>query len=219
MRKITVFLLPLCVLYFLIGLVLVWLKAIEFQTYLNGAGIVGAIASVLGLLSFARSPLEMSDIQNIEAESLSKLGEISSEIKNLEKEKVATATEISNLEIQKKKMELLVRKASMALFLRDQHQHHEQKILNHLKNEPEISLSINELLSVDQKLKTLDEEIDKDENVELLKEVMSLSETPTYISGIDRAIANASTPGQKLLLRVLKIYIEPLQNIARVLFR
>ena len=216
MRKITIFLLPLCVLYFLIGLVLVWLKAVEYQNYLNGAGIVGAIASVLGLLSFARPPLTQSDIQNIEAESLSKLGDISKEIKDLEKARVATATEINNLEMQKKEMELLVRKASMALFLRDQHEHHEQKILNYLKKEPEIFSSFTELSSVDKKLKALNEEIEKDENVEFLKEVIRASKTSQPISSLDRAIENASSPFQRLLLQVAKVYIEPFRIIFKM---
>jgi len=120
MRRIMLLLLPLCILYFLVGAVLMWTKVLDQQTYLSGAGIVGAIASVLGLLSFLRPALSRSDIENIETESLQKLGEVSAEIRKLEEARTRTAHQITDLETQKRQMELLVRKASMSLFLKEQ---------------------------------------------------------------------------------------------------
>jgi hypothetical protein len=208
-----VLLLPLCVLYFIVGLILVWAQVIDQPTYLNGAGIVGAIASVLGLLSFLRPALTSADIKNIEAESLAKLGEISTEIKGLEQARAEAATEINNLEIQKKEMELLVRKASMSLFLRDQYKHHERKILDFLKKQPEVVENLTELLSTDKKLKALDEEIERDENVELLKEIIRISKRSP--SPLDKAINSTSSPVQKFALQLLKAYMDSIKIIMK----
>ena len=213
MRRIIVILLPLCILYFLVGAILIWTKLLDQQTYLAGAGIVGGIASMLGLLSFLRPALTRSDIQNIETESLQKLGEVSSKIKKLEEARSQTATQISDLETQKKEMELLVRKASMSLFLKEQYEHHKKIILEHLKEEPNLVSSITELSAIDKKLTALEEEIEKDENVELLGEIIRAAKTSP--SPLDAAIENAP-PLTRMLLQVLKAYAQIFQQAFRI---
>lgn len=203
MRKTMVILLPLCILYFLVGGILVLLKVIELQTYLAGAGIVGTIASVLGLLSFLRPALTRADILNIEAESLKALGEVSSEIKKLEETRSQTATQINDLETQKREMELLVRKASMSLFLKEQYDHQKKLILDHLQKEQKLQTALSELSAVDRKLAALDEEIEKDENVELLLKI--IKDARTEPSALDTAIENAP-PLARIFLRVMKAY-------------
>lgn len=211
MKTITLITLPLCVLYFIVGIILVWLKIFDHQEYLNGAGIVGAIASVLGLLSFARPALTRDDIKSIETESLAKLGEISSEIKNLETARAATASEINDLEIKKKEMELLVRKASMSLFLREQHKYHEKKILDHIKNEQLILDSLSELKSLNKKIKALDEEIQQDENVDMLLDVVGTSMKRDKESPLEEAIS--SSPVMNILYQVTKVYVDAFRKI------
>ena len=76
-----VILFPVCILYFIIGAILLWSKIFPLQTYLGGAGIVGGLASVLGMLSFLRPALTSNDIQSIETDSLLKLAEVSGDIK------------------------------------------------------------------------------------------------------------------------------------------
>lgn len=212
MRKTMLILLPLCILYFFVGAILLLLKVIELQTYLAGAGIVGAIASVLGLLSFLRPVLTRSDILNIEAESLKALGEVSSEIKKLEETRSQTATQINDLETQKREMELLVRKASMSLFLKEQYDHQKKLILDHLQKEQKLQTALSELSAVDRKLAALDEEIEKDENVELLRKI--INDAKTTPSQLDTAIANAP-PFTRLLLQVLKAYAQIFQRTFR----
>lgn len=213
MRILMVILLPLCVLYFMIGLILVWLNVIDQSTYLNGTGIVGGIASVLGLLSFLRPALTSADIKNIETDSLVAIGEISKEIKQLEGERAKATTEINNLKIQRKEMELLVKKASMSLFLRDQYKHNEKKVLDFLKKQPEIVEALEELLSTGKKLKALDEEIEKDEHVEVLKEIIRVSKTSPSL--LDNSIESTSSPVQKVALQLLKAYMDSVKIIIK----
>lgn len=128
MRRLTVIVLPLCVLYFIVGIIFVWANVISQDKFLTGAGIVGAVASVIGLFSFLRPTLSTTDIQNIEAKSLQKLADVSAELKTLEEARSEASLAITDLEEQKKQMELLVRKASMSLFFKEQYSHHQQKI-------------------------------------------------------------------------------------------
>lgn len=153
LRKLMVILFPVCILYFIFGAILLWNNILLLETYLGGAGIVGGVASVLGMLSFLRPALTRSDIQNIETDSLIKLAEVSSEIKKLEEERSKTATAINDLEKQKKEMDLLVRKASMVLLLKEQYSHHEKKIINFYNSNSDIQNSLIELSSLEKNLK------------------------------------------------------------------
>ena len=212
MRKIMLILLPLCILYFPVGAILIWIKVIEQQTYLSGAGIVGGIASVLGLGSFLRPALTRSDILNIEAESLKALGEMSSKIKKLEKTRSQTATQINDIETQKREMELLVRKASLSLFLKEQYDHQKKSILDHLKKEQKLQTALSELSAVDRKLAALDEEIEKDENVELLRKI--INDARINPSPLDTAIKNAP-PFTRFFLQIVKAYAQVFQRAFR----
>ncbi|NQT21728.1 MAG: hypothetical protein HQ592_18625 [Planctomycetes bacterium] len=203
MKRTIVILLPLCLLYLLVGAILMWTGLLEQQTYLAGAGIVGAIASVLGLLSLLRPALTMSDIQYLEVESLQKLSDVSSETKKLEDARSHTATQITDLETKRKEMELLVRKASMSLFLKDQYERHMKRILEHLKKESGLLSSISELSSIEKKLAALDEEIERNENVDLLRQIIDAARTT--VSPFDKAIENASLP-LRIFLQIIRAY-------------
>lgn len=204
MRLLIFILMPLCILYFIIGALLVWVFGIfDQQAYLQGAGIVGALASILGLLSFTRPALSQSDIENIEVSSLQKLGEVSSEIKRLEAARSNTVNQIDNLETQKKEMELLVRKASMSLFLKEQQKNYLKTILDLLSKEPKLTKSMADLDAVEKKLTVLEEEIEQDANVESLRRI--ILEAKSTPSRLDAAIENAS-PLSRMILLILKAY-------------
>lgn len=203
-RKIMVILLPLCILYFLVGAILMWTNVIHKDFYFAGTGIVGALASVLGLLSFLRPAFSRSDIQNLETQSLQTLADVSAEMKRLETEHNAKASEISDLEKQKREMELLVRKASMALFLREQYDHFQRKILEHLNKNSDLSSSLSEIVRVKKKLDVLEEEIETDENVEILKSVVSSCKTTP--SNIDILIESTSSPFLKYFFMIVRAY-------------
>ncbi len=206
MRLIILILLPICILYFIVGAFLVWvLGVLDQQTYLQGAGIAGTLASVLGLLSFIRPVLTQSDIDNIEVSSLQKLGEVSADIKRLEEARSNTASQIIDLETQKKEMELLVRKASMSLFLKEQQKNYMKNILDLLSKEPKLMESIHELEVVEKKLTVLEEEIERDANVDSLRRI--IHEARTTRSRLDTAIDDAP-PATRIFLLIIKTYVD-----------
>jgi hypothetical protein len=173
-------LITFCVLYFIVGGLLTVFKLIQPATYAIIGGIVGGFASVLGLLSLARPPLSQSDINQIEIDSLKKITEASEEIKTLEKTRAATEQELDTLEERKRQMEFLVQKASLSLFLQEQGKLYEKRIQEQLSNNKELAFQLSELSTIDTKLDALNEEIDRDPNVNILKGIIeSVKKEPT----------------------------------------
>ena len=150
----------------------VYFKILNKDTYILYAGIVGGLASVVGLLSFTRPAITKTDLQEIEMESLLSVAKTSEELNNLEKERAKTEEELGDLAVQKKEMELLVKKASLALFLKEQHSYIENKIVDELKRNESLSINLEKINDVSEKLSALNEEIDSDPNVSQLREVI-----------------------------------------------
>ncbi len=173
MRKFIVVFLLCCVAYFGIGWYGQAHEWLTMEDYLTYGGIVGGLASIFGLFGFLKPPMSRQDIQNIEIESLKKVVEVSEEIKRLEEAQNQQLSKIDDLEKQSKEMEFLVRKASLSLFFQEQRKYTLKKIQTHIESYDELRLDLESLTEIDQKLDTLNEEIEKDRNVEQLKRVIN----------------------------------------------
>ena len=156
-----------------LGAILSYFGFLDKGFYNLAIGVLGALASLIGLFSLLRPGITKDDIQKIEYDSFLALKNISDELKTLEQKKIEKDHELTDLEIKKKEMEFLVRKASMSLFLREQCKHYEQKITEHLKSQPEITKYIQDLIDSQEKLRALNEEIEKSPHVDLLKEIIT----------------------------------------------
>ena len=133
MRKIFSGIILLCIAYFLggwIGISFGWLSKEEYFAY---SGIVGGLASVAGLFALTRPALSKSDVQAIELESLKSMAKTAEELQNLEVARARAKGELGDLEVKKKEMELLVKKASLALFLKEQYEHYEKQVLDEVE--------------------------------------------------------------------------------------
>lgn len=161
-----------CLGYLVLGRVAVswhWMTDAQYQ---GSAVIVGGIASVLGLLSLLRRRLTQADVQQVEVETLKQLVATSEELGRLEATRATTRQELGDLESRKQEMELLVRKASLTLFLRDQRDRCTADIQEALVVNPHLVEALDLLASTDEKLHAPNEEIAGDRNVELLTEVL-----------------------------------------------
>src|SRR3990172_1852919 len=97
LRVVVSSLVVLCVLYFIVGGVATLLGFLEAQKYTLFAGIVGGLASVLGLIALARPSLQQADLEDLELQSLRKLAAASEEITQLERARLARKQEIDSL--------------------------------------------------------------------------------------------------------------------------
>ncbi len=161
-----------CLFYFVGGGIAVWAGWLTTDRYVLIGGIVGGLASVLGMLSLARPSLSQEDLAGLELQSLKRIAETSEEIKKLEVARLATQQQIGTLEAQKRQMEFLVQKASLSLFLQEQQRLYEKRVLEEVARNKDLAGSLAELASIRQKLTALEEEIAQDPNVELLQRVI-----------------------------------------------
>ena len=175
MKKILLVLIILCILYFILGFIAVkldWFKWLTQDIYSFGATIVGGLASVFCLIAFIQPRLTTSDIQTLEVKFLKNVAETAEELSERQKELSTKEKEIMNLEIKKQEMEFLVKKASLSLFLQDQIERNEKRVLDFIDENKEISELLVEIKSLKEKMSALKEEIKSSENVDLLMEVI-----------------------------------------------
>jgi hypothetical protein len=176
-RTIITLLITLCILYFIVGALVAWFGGLTWQNYMNAGGIVGGLASVLGLLSLARPGLDQSDIDRIDGESLKKLAGNSEQIRQLEAQRSEKIQEIGTLEERQQTLELFVRKAALSLFLKERLRHTEAKVADRIKDDPVLIADLTVIEEVILKLVALEEEIESDPNVELLRTVIASAYT------------------------------------------
>ena len=185
MRRIFAIIILVCIIYFLGGWIAVWLEWFKKDDYFAYAGIVGGLASVAGLFALTRPALSKSDVQAIELDALRSMTETAAQLQALEAARSKTQEEIGSLAVKKQEMELLVKKASLALFLKEQHAHHERRILEEIDRNAQLKEHLEKSQDVSQKLAALDEEIDANPNVTQLKEVIaSASRKPVTVDDL-----------------------------------
>ncbi len=187
MRRIFAIIILLCITYFIGGWLAVHFGVLNKDTYFSFAGVVGGLASVVGLFSFTKPNLTKNDLQEIEIDSIKSIAKTAEELEELEVAREKTEEELGDLKLQKKEMELLVKKASLTLFLKEQNSHHEKKILTEIENNETLKESLSEIGELQEKLSVLEKEIEADPNVDLLHEIMA-SATRKQSSNIDQAI-------------------------------
>lgn len=173
MRKTFAIIILCCIGYFLGGWFSVELGWIQQESYFSYAGIVGALASVVGLVSLTRPPISSTDLLDLDLDSLKSITETAEELRELEREKTRTKDELGNLDIKRREMELLVQKGSLSLFLKEKLAHHENRILERVQADKELKEDVAKVQEISEKLSALNEEIDSDPNVSQLNEIVA----------------------------------------------
>lgn len=187
MRRLFSIIILLCIAYFLGGWIGVYFEWLSRDTYFTYAGIVGGLASVAGLFALTRPALTQSDVQALELDTLKSMAETAEQLKTLEVARARTEGQIVDLAEKKKEMELLVKKASLALFLKEQYSHHEQQVLEEIGRNSQLRSDLEKASDVAKKLEALNEEIEANPNVRQLKEIIASASRrqPTLDEAID----------------------------------
>ncbi|WP_019897420.1 hypothetical protein [Methylotenera mobilis] len=163
----------LSLIYFLGGWVLVHYGQFQEATYFTYSGIVGSFASIAALLSLTRPAITQSDIQSIEVGTLKSLAETTEQLKALEGRHAQAREAIDSLEITKQEMALLVKKASLALFLKEQYSYQESQVLDEISKNSRLNEALKLADDTSKKLHALDEEIATSPYVIQLREIIS----------------------------------------------
>jgi phage pi2 protein 07 len=150
-----------------------WLSEELSNLYTSHFSFVTGIASVVGLLAFASTKkIRSTDFESEELEKLQSLMKAAQDLESLESNKSQTEKQLLELERRKKLMELSIQKAGLVLFYKNQLERYEPVILSKIKGDHELQVAIKESIEARDKLSSLNEEIEKDENVELIKSIL-----------------------------------------------
>jgi hypothetical protein len=175
-KKIIVIFVIGTVAFIFVGFILVQLKWLDQGLYLKIATITGGLASAIGMLSLLRPTITMADIRSLEQEAFRNVSDLADELQKAETDKVKTQAEILRLEARKKEMEILVRKASMSVFLKTRLEQMQERTREIVNGNSELKRLIDDYPGIEEKLLALDEGIEKDENVSLLRGIISEAE-------------------------------------------
>lgn len=171
-----------CVVYFVGGWIASKFGIVTRDDYFAYAGIVGGLASVAGLLGLTRPAITQSDFKSVELETLKSITATAEQLQELKSAHAKTVQEIDGLAIKKKEMELLVKKASLALFLKEQYSHHERQVLEELAKNDHLQMALENASKSAEKIRALDEEISIDPNASQLREIINTASLrePTF---------------------------------------
>lgn len=172
MRKAYAAIILACIVYFIGGWIATRFGVVTRDDYFAYAGIVGGLASVAGLLALTRPAITQSDLKSVEIETLKSMVATAEQLDKLQSARAQTVQEIDELAIKKKAMELLVKKASLALFLKEQYSHHERQVLEELAKNDNLRNALSNASESAEKIRALDEEISIDPNVSQLREII-----------------------------------------------
>ena len=172
MKKAMTFLVLMVLIFFIGGYFLVKYGLMKESLFLLLATIVGGLTSAISLLSLVRPSISTRDIQNLELDSLKSITQMAEDIHNVKQKAAITKSELERLEAQKIEMEFLVKKASLSLFLHERSDAISKQLWEIIRHHKEIPTLLAQYSDVIDKLKALDEEIEQDKNVSLLKDVI-----------------------------------------------
>lgn len=117
MRKLIISLFILLLVIYAGGAICVPCAFFDWEAYYKLVAIVGGLASVIGLgaASFVRV-----DLLSYDAEAIKRLAEAAKEIENKNTQIKNASDKIASLEYKKEELEVLVKKASMILFYKEE---------------------------------------------------------------------------------------------------
>ena len=138
----------------------------DWSVYWIIIAVVGGLASILGL-GYASL---RSELKEYNAETLKQLVETAKEIENKQNQLKDTTEQIASLEYKKEELEVLVKKASLSLYYREECERQYQKLLDLLQKDNELNDVIVSIQQMESALQSLDGEINENKEI---KDILS----------------------------------------------
>ncbi|MDA3779008.1 MAG: hypothetical protein PF487_02050 [Bacteroidales bacterium] len=195
--------------YFIIGFAFVYWGNLKMSDYINIAAIVGGISSTAGLLSFYSSRIQKKDFENIGIEYFKDVVIAAENLEKKEKDLLEKEQqlglkekELQQLELKKAELELLIKKASMTIFLKEKVKNYEENILRVINNNKELTENILDREKTIQQLSELKIEIEKNNEMEKIDELIQL------ITKNDEKEVKNTSPFTSFLVNFIRVLIE-----------
>jgi hypothetical protein len=162
----------LIALFFAVGAVFAYRGTLDNNTYIAITGVVGSIASIIGLIALAGSKLTAKDVRNVEAELFQTLADQVKLAQENEEKLAANRQELTRLERERVEIELLVRQASLKVYMEERLRniaHDVEKRLSSDLSLAELCTNYQETLG---RVKQLNGEISKSPRADLIEEII-----------------------------------------------
>jgi hypothetical protein len=172
MKIAAIFFVLFAIIFFLVGGVLAWFGILDNGSYAFAAAIVGSVASTVGLLGITSPRLTSSDIQKVESELINKLAAAAKDVKEYEKQISTNKEEIAQLQKERLEIELLVRQASIKIFMEEKVSRLSSEIEKQVLSDHALTEYLIEYEKTKKRIEKLDGEISTSEKAELIYQII-----------------------------------------------
>jgi hypothetical protein len=209
-------------LFFAVGGFLAWRGSFDTSTYIALTGLVGSVASVIGLIALASPRLTTKDIREVDADLVKGLSATMQSVRDYESRASASRQEIDRLAQQRAEIELLVRQASLKAFTEERLRYIALELEKRIGSDVTLSGLLDEYKAARDRVTEIDGVIERSERADLVYEVLSKNGShfpnkskPEFVIGV---LGNSVDVGPWLyaMSRAATIYV---RTISRILTR
>lgn len=172
MKALAIILVVSAILFFAGGGIATWQGVLNVNTYALIGGIVGSVASTIGLLAFASPRLTDSDVLSVESKLVQRLAETTASLNEYEGKISENKEELEQLQRDRLEIELLVRQASVKVFLEEKLRRLSDEIEERVGADKTLLNWLTEYERTKASVTEIDAKITESERAELIREVI-----------------------------------------------
>ena len=172
MKAISVILVVCAALFFAGGGIATWQGLFDVQTYALVGGILGSLASVIGLLAFASPRLTDDDVLSVESQLVQRLADATTSLNEYESRISENKEELEKLKRDRLEIELLVRQASTKVFLEEKLKRLSSEIEDRVLSDSVLADWLQEYEQSKQSVIKIDGEIAASGRADLISEIV-----------------------------------------------
>jgi hypothetical protein len=163
----------LTALFLAVGGFCAWRGWLDTNTYIVLAGLIGSVASVIGLIGLAAPRITAQDVRDVEADLLKDLSDTIRSVRDYEAKASASRMEIDRLAQERAEIVLLVRQASLKAFMEERLRY----IALELDKKIDADITLKELLSEYKlsldRVSEINANIERSERADLIQRVLA----------------------------------------------
>jgi hypothetical protein len=159
-------------LFFAVGGFFAWQGVFDSKAYIIITGIVGSLASIISLVTLANSRLTTGDVRSVEAELFQTLADQVKSAKEYDEKIAANREELTRLEHERVEIELLVRQASLKIFMEERLRHIALDVSERIKSDKILINLIKDYHDAEARVRLIDGEIERSPEADRIKEIL-----------------------------------------------
>jgi vacuolar-type H+-ATPase subunit I/STV1 len=159
-------------LFFAFGALLAWRGTLETATYILVTGVIGSVASVIGLIALSTPRLTTKDLRGVETELFNTVAEQLKAAKDSEEKLATNKEELSKLQRERSEIELLVRQASLKVFYEERLRNIAAELENRLTRDEMLTRLFDEYNEVLERVQELNATISQSPRADLINAIL-----------------------------------------------